>query len=472
MHTYILDERNLPIPEDTEELIIQCDKHIRQLWTWPNPLRKLPFLQKITIENKQSRYKILQNTIVYNQRTKEIEYIPYNITTLFIPDFVENLPYHLPHDMQLEHFDVDENNPFFSSENGLLLDKEGKNLLLCPPAKKQLVIPDTVTDIQIYALDAVAKSLTDIIIPETAKLTHFRELNNLAALRRLTIDSFGRKQPIIHNIAANSRVLERIDIPDNHPYLITENKLLYNRNMTELYRCLCTKTDNVVIPNTITNIRSYAFAHTHFRRLLLTGYNLSGTKSLYLTDTDLQDIIIDHLSFTKNLDKQILLITKEQDFDYSDKSRIILDTQKLQTITINGHTFGKDDIVSCLTYLPCIVMLLDTSCPVSAWTIIRHIQIHDSQLLPLVLQRCLQMQPDILMQRISPHIKRIAALAVEENQKEILQILMDKTLLKKQHLDALIKLSIDKQRPETTVLLIDYKHRHTRYQNPADKLKL
>lgn len=60
---------------------------------------------------------------------------------------------------------VDENNPYFSSEDGVLYDKEKTTLIACPAGKTELVIPDGVTRIGSYAF--LGSGITNLILPES-----------------------------------------------------------------------------------------------------------------------------------------------------------------------------------------------------------------------------------------------------------------------------------------------------------------
>ena len=92
-----------------------------------------------------------------------------NITSLKIPASVESIGVGcFSHCWKIEKFLVEDSNPFFASEDGVLFNKS-KNLIICYPAGKNnsiYTIPDTVTTIGNYAFGYMEESkLRSVIIP-------------------------------------------------------------------------------------------------------------------------------------------------------------------------------------------------------------------------------------------------------------------------------------------------------------------
>ena len=69
---------------------------------------------------------------------------------------------------RLRDIEVDESNPWYSSYDGILYDKEQKALLYCPKGKEKFKFAPTVTSIEESAFSGVKSSET-IIIPETVE---------------------------------------------------------------------------------------------------------------------------------------------------------------------------------------------------------------------------------------------------------------------------------------------------------------
>lgn len=63
----------------------------------------------------------------------------------------------------LTEITVEESNPYFSSQNGLLLSADGTELIMCPPGITTIIIPETVTVITASAFDGCDNVATIII---------------------------------------------------------------------------------------------------------------------------------------------------------------------------------------------------------------------------------------------------------------------------------------------------------------------
>lgn len=87
------------------------------------------------------------------------------LTNITIPQHIESIDGGILRKLSnLKSIVVDKNNPYFSSENGFLLSKDGKELLFCPRGKKEINIPASVTTIGEAAFaESQAK---EIIIPK------------------------------------------------------------------------------------------------------------------------------------------------------------------------------------------------------------------------------------------------------------------------------------------------------------------
>jgi len=111
----------------------------------------------------------------------------------------------------LTAIEVHEDNPYYSSLNGVLYNKQQTVLVQCPGGIQDLVIANTVTQIDPNA---------------------FMGCINLSS----------------------------ISIDSNNPYFSSVDGILYNKTITEMIRCPQTTT-TVTIPSTITQIQNNAFAN-------------------------------------------------------------------------------------------------------------------------------------------------------------------------------------------------------------------
>ncbi|MDE7225462.1 MAG: leucine-rich repeat domain-containing protein, partial [Ruminococcus sp.] len=90
-----------------------------------------------------------------------------SLTSVTIPDSVTNIEYSAFFGCtSLSEIDVDINNPKYSSENGVVFDKDKTTLLTYPSGKKgKYMIPDSVTSINFDAF-FYCSSLTSVTIPD------------------------------------------------------------------------------------------------------------------------------------------------------------------------------------------------------------------------------------------------------------------------------------------------------------------
>lgn len=134
---------------------------------------------------------------------------------------------------KLSKIDIDSNNPYYSSINGLLLNKANTELLICPVGKKgELKIPEGVKVIRKGSL-VNAKELTQIDFPSTLETLYFRELYRLINLKRITF----RSEKVINtalDINNNPVFVLEIDVDKDFKILVpSKAKKLYSKICSE-----------------------------------------------------------------------------------------------------------------------------------------------------------------------------------------------------------------------------------------------
>jgi len=130
--------------------------------------------------------------------------------------------------------DVDANNPNYSSDNGVLFDKNKTTLIQYPAGKiGAYTIPNSVTFIEQYAFTG-CYGLTSVIIP-----------NSIIKIKDLAF--YG------------SSGLTEINVDVSNPNYSSVNGVLFNKNKTTLIRYPAGKTGAYTIPNSVTLIGHYAF---------------------------------------------------------------------------------------------------------------------------------------------------------------------------------------------------------------------
>ena len=162
----------------------------------------------------------------------------------------------------LKNIYVDKNNQYYSSENGILFNKDKSKLIKYPDGKinKQCIIPDNVTDIGEYAF-AACSSLTSITIPNSVTSISDRAFYYCSSLTNITIPN---SVTSIGGSAFNScSSLTNITIPNSVTCI-------------DAYTFMrCSSLTSITIPNSVTSIEYGAFNECSS----LTDVYYTGTKA-------------------------------------------------------------------------------------------------------------------------------------------------------------------------------------------------
>ena len=162
----------------------------------------------------------------------------------------------------LKNIYVDKNNQYYSSENGILFNKDKSKLIKYPDGKinKQCIIPDNVTDIGEYAF-AACSSLTSITIPNSVTSISDRAFYYCSSLTSITIPN---SVTSIGGSAFNScSSLTNITIPNSVTCI-------------DAYTFMrCSSLTSITIPNSVTSIEHGAFNECSS----LTDVYYTGTKA-------------------------------------------------------------------------------------------------------------------------------------------------------------------------------------------------
>ena len=202
----------------------------------------------------------------------------------------------------LTEIKVDEENPAYSSVDGVLFNKDKTELICCPSGKSDsYTIPNTVTDIHYGAfrncskltsidipnsvkhIDNVAfygcSSLKEITIPEGITTIEMQTFVDCSSLSSVTIPQSVTE--INNNSFEDCKSLKSITIPssvtyignsafrgcynltdmnlDGNKYYTFENQTLFNKDKTVLLKYLNSKATEYTIPNTVKRIDDDAF---------------------------------------------------------------------------------------------------------------------------------------------------------------------------------------------------------------------
>jgi len=186
----------------------------------------------------------------------------------------------------LVSIDVDNGNTVWSSDSGVLLNKNKTQVLYCPRGKQgTYTIPNSVTYIEESAFSGCDK-LTSITIPEgireigTSAFRNCKQLTSIIIPNSVTSvgeSAFGNCDNLMSiTIGENIRGLSGFDFAQDIQYghyskltainvaegnnrYSSEDGVLFNKNKTELIRYPEAKQGKYTIPNGVTSIGEYAF---------------------------------------------------------------------------------------------------------------------------------------------------------------------------------------------------------------------
>lgn len=194
----------------------------------------------------------------------------------------------------LTSIDVDENNPYFSSYEGALFNKDKTKLLICPPGKTgNYAIPSGVTEIGQWAF-CTCDSLTNIDIPNTVikieygafymctKITSFSIPSSVTTFEECAFSHcYGLKSITIPSSVTsigsqaflNCLELSTINVENTNKYYFAEDNVLFTKDKSVLLCCVMSKEGSYTIPEGVVEIIQNAF----YGCRLITEINMPST---------------------------------------------------------------------------------------------------------------------------------------------------------------------------------------------------
>ena len=164
----------------------------------------------------------------------------------------------------LKRIEVSPNNENYSSYNGVLLDKDGYNLIRCPEGKSgNFVVPDSVGCIESYAFYNCT-NLTNIHISENVNEIEGYAFENCKSLQKFvltdnvyTIGYYGGWYE--ESMFKGCENLKEIEVGSGNDNYSSVDGVLYDKEVEKLIYCPAKKSGEYIVPKSIKSVTDYAF---------------------------------------------------------------------------------------------------------------------------------------------------------------------------------------------------------------------
>lgn len=221
--------------------------------------------------------------------------IDQSIKSVYLPDNITNISDSTFYNSSLENITVDEKNEHYSSQDGILFNKDKTELILYPPKmeSKNYTIPNSVKSIGRSAFLG-CNFLESVAIPNSVKSIGELAFSSCDSIKSITIpDSvtdIGRKA------FDYSKSLENISIDEKNKTYSSQDGILFNKGKTKLlFVPMGTKLKNYTIPSGVKNIETFAFKGCAIENLIISDsvtsigygafYNCSSLKNAIIPDS-------------------------------------------------------------------------------------------------------------------------------------------------------------------------------------------
>ena len=185
------------------------------------------------------------------------------VTSVTLPDNITDVSGSTFSGSALASVKVSENNPAFTSEDGILFSKDKTELIFYPPKSErtEYTIPDGVKCIQSSAFENCL-NLTSVTIPDTITNVLGSAFSAIRYPLYINYYAFANTtQGISGHTFVNCLNLKEIHVSENNTGLSSENGILFNKDKTELISYPCGKEgDSYIIPDSVTVIQANAFS--------------------------------------------------------------------------------------------------------------------------------------------------------------------------------------------------------------------
>ncbi len=235
------------------------------------------------------------------------------ISSVTIPSSVSSIGIMSFNNSNLMNINVDDNNPYYLSDNGIVFSKDLSTLIMFPLGRTgTYTVPNTVRTIYIWAFGN--SNLTSILFEDNSQLTLIDSFAfNTSLITTITLpssvttigdDAFGYSQLESISYEDNSQLktlgeyvfeftplttinipssvisigdftfydtpnLRSITVDETNYYFTSENGVLFNDGFSNLVKCPEAITGSYIVPESVLTIGTYAFSHSQLTSITL-----------------------------------------------------------------------------------------------------------------------------------------------------------------------------------------------------------
>ena len=305
------------------------------------------------------------------------------VKELYIPPLVGFIGDFYSFSENFEAYNVDSNNAYYASLNGVLYDHSMTKLISYPSGKKDInyeVIESVKTFGNHPFFENVFMEILSFHPDSMLTMLPQHTFENMTSLSSITLPP---KLEIIDPYFSSYqgfKSLDEIIISEDNLYFRTEDNILYDKDMTAIYLVASQNTGVFYIPNTIESIKSYAFNNSHLFDIYIPSSVIDimydafkGAINISNYSVDLENPMymdLDGVLFSKDLLKLIAfppdrtgtyIIPKEvktigENAFYYTRLEIVRFEEGSQAFSIEYHAFTSSNLKE--VYIPKSVMIV------------------------------------------------------------------------------------------------------------------